>query len=208
RAHSPHPLPRGERGRGEGEQSLTIILAGCAKKSKYLRLAIVGIGPWPGLEGMILEAERGFRIDAGAKINPVRLILGRCQHELPQRENPWVEIERPRLGPALGSRQLLLQLVGSQLDIRQLIRRDQVLENQETLTESRSHGRLIITGLIERKVRAGPRDGAKENRQPFPGPTQSFLMPAKCRDDQEIRRGQVRLAHEKVRIKDQGSDRR
>src|SRR5438105_677660 len=91
-APSPHPLPRGERGRGEGEQSLTIILAGCAKKSKYFRLAIVGIGPRPRLEGMILEAECGFRIDAGAKVNPVRLVLRCCQHELPQGENSRVEI--------------------------------------------------------------------------------------------------------------------
>src|SRR5205807_1373835 len=91
--------------------------------------------------------------------------------------------------------QLLLQFVGPQLDVRELIGRDQVVEDQEAFAESRSHGRLVIIGLIENEIRASACDGAKVSSQLFFSPTQDFLMPAKRRHDQQNRPREAGLVH-------------
>jgi hypothetical protein len=116
------------------------------EESNDLRLPIIGISPFQGLEGLISIDQGQVGINALPEIRAMSISFGGGQDNMFQTEISRVDIDLP---VALRSRIFFFQMVGPLLDLRKQSSRDEGRECDEPTEEIVSH----LLGIIVRKVK-------------------------------------------------------
>src|ERR1051326_3671791 len=154
------------------------------KESSHAILPVVRVGPGPGDELAALEAQRHLGKDALIEVNAVRLVLGGRQHELAQLQCAGVQVQRPWLGISSVCRQLCFEPVGQQFDLRQPIRRQQTVENEEAFDKPDTHLFFVVARLTKLVIVAHQSYRSVGIDEALPGPGEHFQVTTEGSDNE------------------------